>query len=91
MEDWFCLACDGLIDDEYDPVETFEERPISANNLDGLRGAVEEAILDLDFDAYVRGFETRREFMRKIVEAKRQTTTTCTGGPSQKKNINQSK
>jgi hypothetical protein len=68
LEAWYCLACDGLIDDEYDPVESFEERPISANNLDGLKGGVEAALAALDVDTCVRGFETRQEFMRKIVQ-----------------------
>ncbi len=68
LEAWYCLACDGLIDDEYDPVESFEERPISANNLDGLKGGVEAALAALDVDTCLRGFETRQEFMRKIVQ-----------------------
>jgi hypothetical protein len=41
---WFCVACDTLIEDGYESLESIEERPISGNNVYALKLAITEAL-----------------------------------------------
>ncbi len=68
-EHWFCVACDTLIEDGYESLESIEERPISANNVDALKLAITEALDAIPHDSFVRGFESRKQFIRLIHES----------------------
>ncbi len=71
---WFCPACDSLpvIDSdssEDDKMELIEERPLHENSVPGLLNAIDMALKELPREAFDRGFESRRVFFEKIVEA----------------------
>jgi hypothetical protein len=68
-EHWFCVACDTLIKDEYESLETIEERPISGNNVYALKLAITEAVDEIPYESFVRGFESRKEFIKLIHES----------------------
>jgi hypothetical protein len=71
---WFCPACDSLPDvnndgSEEDKMEEIEERPLHENSVPGLLNAIDQALSELPREAFDRGFESRRVFFEKIVEA----------------------
>ena len=69
---WFCPACDSLAlvnEAEDDEMAAIEERPLHENSVNGLIGAINAALDELPRDAFERGFESRRAFFEKIVEA----------------------
>jgi hypothetical protein len=65
-EHWFCVACDTLIEDGYESLESIEERPISGNNVYALQLAIAEGLEEIPLDTFVRGFESRKEFIRLV-------------------------
>jgi hypothetical protein len=65
-EHWFCVACDTLIEDGYESLESIEERPISGNNVYALQLAIAEGLEEIPLDSFVRGFESRKEFIRLV-------------------------
>ena len=76
---WFCPACDSLPEAERDPADGADlddelERidpdcPLHENSVSGLLGAIDAALKELPRSAFDRGFESRRVFFEKIVEA----------------------
>jgi hypothetical protein len=68
-EHWFCVACDTLIEDGYESLESIEERPISGNNVYALKLAITEALDEIRHESFVRGFESRKEFIRLVHES----------------------
>lgn len=68
-EHWFCVACDTLIEDGYESLESIEERPISGNNVYALKLAISEALDEIPHESFVRGFESRKEFIRLVHES----------------------
>ncbi len=69
VENWFCPACDTLVDDNNVGLEDVESRPISGNNVDALKKAVELSFDEVPYESFVRGFETRRMFIQKVLES----------------------
>jgi hypothetical protein len=65
-EHWLCVACDTLIEDGYEPLESIEERPISGNNVYALQLAISEALDEIPHESFVRGFESRKEFIKLV-------------------------
>jgi hypothetical protein len=70
VENWYCSACDTLVDDEYVALEDLESRPISGNNVDALKKAVELSFDEVPYESFVRGFETRRMFIQRVLDSK---------------------
>ncbi len=70
VENWFCSACDTLVGDEDVALEDLESRPISGNNVDALLKAVELSFDEVPYESFVRGFETRRMFIQRVLESK---------------------
>ena len=70
-ENWYCVACDSLLSDsEYVPLRELEDPvEISSSSVAALRIAVEKARGELELDFFVRGFETRKEILKKILDA----------------------
>ena len=68
-ENWFCPACDTLLDDSEMGLENVEIRPISGNNVDALKKGVELSLDEVPLDSFVRGFESRRMFIKKLLES----------------------
>ena len=70
-ENWYCVACDSLLSDsEYVPMRELEDPvEISSSTVAALRMAVEKALGELELDFFVRGFETRKEILKKILDA----------------------
>jgi hypothetical protein len=70
-ENWYCVACDSLLSDsEYVPLRELEDPvEISSSTVAALRMAVEKALGELELDFFVRGFETRKEILKKILDA----------------------
>ncbi len=76
---WFCPACDSLPvvegdaaeeDDSGDDLEHIDpDCPLHENSVTGLLTAIDAALEELPRDAFERGFESRRVFFEKIVEA----------------------
>jgi hypothetical protein len=67
LENWFCPACDTLVDDDDIRLEQVESRPISGNNVEALLKAVELSFDEVPLKSFVRGFETRRVFIKKVL------------------------
>ena len=68
-ENWFCPACDTLLDDSEMGLEDVEIRPISGNNVDALKKGVELSLDEVPLDSFVRGFESHRMFIKKLLES----------------------
>lgn len=72
-ETWFCLACDSLDVNaagvDGDEPEIVEEVSLHENTIPALLGAIDKALAALPRAAFERGFESRRVFMEKIIEA----------------------
>lgn len=66
---WYCAACDTLIEDQYKGLDEIEDRPISGNNVQALKRAVDYALYEVPLKSFVRGFETRRAIIKKVLEA----------------------
>lgn len=68
---WYCVACDTLIDgDEYVPLDQIEDPvEMSSSSVTALKLGVQQALDECGMDFFVRGFETRKEVIRKIAEA----------------------
>ncbi len=71
---WFCPACDLLEDHqagvaEDDALEQIEECMLHENSVPALLGAIKQALSEVPREAFDRGFETRSEFMRKIIDS----------------------
>jgi hypothetical protein len=69
LEKWYCPACDTLVEDQYMGLEEIETRPISGNNVEALKKAVEFSFAEVPLKTYIRGFETRRVFITKVLES----------------------
>jgi hypothetical protein len=67
-DNWFCPACDSLIEDQYIGLEEIEQRPISGNNVQALKKAVEYSLAEVPLESFFRGFETRRAIIKKVLE-----------------------
>ncbi len=65
----FCVACDTLIEDGYESLESIEECPISGNNVYALKLAITEALDKIPHESFVRGFESRKVFIRLVHES----------------------
>jgi hypothetical protein len=55
VQKWFCPACDTLAEDQYVELEENESRPISGNNVQALKRAVEYAFAEVPLESFVRG------------------------------------
>ena len=71
---WFCPACDLLEYDEVrvaeeDGVEQIEECMLHENSVPALLASIKQALTEIPRKAFDRGFESRRVFMEKIIEA----------------------
>jgi transposase len=64
---WYCAACDTLINDQYVGLEEIEARPISGNNVQALERAVQYALHEVSQESFERGFQTRREIIKKVL------------------------
>jgi hypothetical protein len=69
LEKWYCPACDTLVEDQYMRLEEIETRPISGNNVEALKKAVEFSFAEVPLKTYIRGFKTRRVFITKVLES----------------------
>ncbi len=69
-DNWFCLACDALPEEEEndDEMQDIEEYPCHEDSVRGLLCAIDRVLAELPREAFVRGFESRREFFKKIIE-----------------------
>lgn len=70
-EDWRCPACEVLGDDEeWVELETVSEAELGGNNLAAIRASIEKSVEKMQQhpQVFVRGFETRRAVLEKIVE-----------------------
>jgi hypothetical protein len=70
---WFCPACDLMEEDEdeakEDGLEQIEECMLHENSVPGLLASIKQALSEIPRKSFDRGFETRRVFMEKIIEA----------------------
>jgi hypothetical protein len=69
MENWLCPACDTLVDDDDIGLEQVESRPISGNNVEALLKVVKLSFNKVPLKSFVRGFETRRVFIKKVLDS----------------------
>lgn len=73
-DNWFCLACDLVLENDdgerdWDVVDAVDECPCHENSVQGMQAAIRQALGDLSPQAVARGFESRRAFFQKIVDA----------------------
>jgi hypothetical protein len=68
LDDWYCLACEKVRDQEFDKVEDLEERPVGGHDPRALYQAVTYALGTISTDVFRRGFESRREIIKKVLE-----------------------
>lgn len=72
-DEWLCPVCNLVVQDGNDNEESHLENEIdpvvvSSNTVKGMKTAIEVALKELSKEAFVHGFESRKEFMKKIIE-----------------------
>jgi hypothetical protein len=67
---WYCVACEkvGGNGDTYVPLEEIQERVLSGVNPFDMNATVRQALQTIPYETCVRGFETRRKIMEKVLE-----------------------
>ena len=78
-ENWFCPACDTLLDDSEMGLEDVEIRPISGNNVDALKKGVELSLDKVPLDSLFAGLKVAACSSKSCWRAKATTTMICTG------------
>lgn len=69
-QNWFCIHCDQMEEqdrDNYDELAFIENHNLHSSSVEGLLRAVKDSLSCIDRSAFDGGFESRLEFLRKIV------------------------
>lgn len=70
-QEWFCPYCDQLEEHDrnnYDELALIEHHNVHSSSVEGLLRAVKGSLDEIDRSAVEAGFDSRLEFLRKIID-----------------------